>query len=125
MEMILGQLSYVGASFLWGVVLMFVYDFILAFRSGFAHGKALVMLEDWLFWTIASLFVFQMIFALNNGIIRSFFVLAFILGMFVYRKIVKCRVQRGILAVFSFVFRPYVWILNKIRKNNKKSLKSQ
>lgn len=125
MEMIQGQLWYVGASFLWGVVLMFVYDFILAFRSGFVHGKVLVMLEDWLFWTIASLFVFQMIFALNNGIIRSFFVLAFILGMFVYRKIVKSHVQRGILAIFSFIFRPYVWILNKIRKKHKKSLKSQ
>lgn len=125
MEMIQGQLWYVASSFLWGVVLMFVYDFIEAFRIGFAHGKVLVMLEDWLFWSVASLLVFQMIFALNNGIIRSFFVIAFILGMFVYRKIAKKHVQRGIIAVFSFFFRPYVWILNKIRKKRKKSLKSR
>lgn len=124
MEMIQGQLWYVGASFLWGVVLMFVYDFILVLRLHFSHGKVLVLVEDWIFWAVASILVFQMIFALNNGIIRSFFVIAFILGMFVYRKIVKKRVQRVITAIFSFIFRPYVWILKKIRKIRKKSLKS-
>lgn len=124
MEMIQGQLWYVGASFLWGVVLMFVYDFILVLRLRFSHGKVLVLVEDWFFWAVASLLVFQMIFALNNGIIRSFFVIAFILGMYTYRKIVKKRVQRVIAAIFSFIFRPYVWILKKIRKIRKKSLKS-
>lgn len=124
MEMIQGQLWYVGASFLWGVVLMFVYDFILVLRLRFSHGKVLVLVEDWIFWAVASLFVFQMIFTLNNGIIRSFFVISFILGMFAYRKIVKKRVQRVITAIFSFIFRPYVWILKKICKIHKKSLKS-
>jgi len=124
MEMIQGQLCYVGASFLWGAVLMFVYDFILTARRRFPHGKVLLLVEDWLFWAVASLFVFQMIFALNNGIIRSFFVIAFILGMFLYRKIAKNHVQRGIYAVFALIFRPYVWILEKVRKIRKKSLKS-
>lgn len=124
MEMIEGQLWYVGASFLWGVVLMFFYDFILVLRVRFRHGKVLVLMEDWIFWAVASLLVFQMIFLLNNGIIRSFFVIAFVLGMFVYRKIVKNYVQRAIIAIFSFIFRPYVWILKKIHKIYKKSLKS-
>lgn len=124
MEMIQGQLWYVGASFLWGVVLMFFYDFILVLRARFTHGRVLVLVEDWLFWAVASLLVFQMIFALNNGVIRSFFVVAFILGMFLYRKVAKCRVQKVISALFSFIFRPYVWILKKIRRIYKKSLKS-
>lgn len=123
MEMIRGQIWYVSASFLWGVVLMFVYDFILAVRCRIRHGKLGTLLEDWIFWAVAALFVFQMIFALNNGIIRSFFVLAFIGGMYGYRKIAKSHVQRGILAVFSLFFRPYVWILKKIHKKRKKSLK--
>ncbi len=124
MEMIQGQIWYVGASFAWGVVLMFVYDFILTARRRFPPGKVLLLIEDWFFWAVAALFVFQMIFALNNGIIRSFFVIAFILGMFLYRKIAKNHVQKGIYAVFALIFRPYVWILEKVRKIRKKSLKS-
>ena len=116
MEMIRGQLWYVSASFLWGIVLMFVYDFILAARCRIRHGKIATLVEDWMFWAVAALFVFQMIFALNNGIIRSFFVIAFIVGMYGYRKIAKNHVQKGILAVFSLIFRPYVWISRKIQK---------
>lgn len=124
MEMIQGQLWYVGASFFWGVLLMFVYDFILVARRRFAHGKVLKLVEDWLFWVIAALLVFQMIFALNNGIIRSFFVIAFVLGMYGYRKLAKKHVQKGIYSIFSLIFRPYVWISKKIRKIHKKSLKT-
>lgn len=124
MEMIQGQLWYVGASLFWGVLLMFVYDFILVARQRFHHGKVWILLEDWLFWTVAALLVFQMIFALNNGIIRSFFVVAFVLGMYGYRKLAKKHVQKGIYNIFSVFFRPYVWVSKKIRKIRKKSLKS-
>lgn len=124
MEMIWGQLAYFGASFLWGAVLMFVYDFVEVFRRRVKHGKAARLIEDWLFWLIAAVFVFQMIFALNNGIIRNFFILSFFLGMFLYRKIVKDRVVRFILFIFHTIFRPYVWILEKIRKKQSKKRKS-
>ena len=124
MEMIQGQLWYVGASFLWGVVLMFFYDFLLAARQRFHHGKVWILVEDWLFWAVAALLVFQMIFALNNGIIRSFFVIAFVCGMYGYRKLAKKHVQKGILGFFGVIFRPYVWILKKIHKIRKKTLKS-
>lgn len=43
-----------------------------------------------------------MIFALNNGILRSFFIIAFLLGMAGYRKLVKNVVQRGIRAIIDF-----------------------
>lgn len=125
MELIIGQSWYVLASFLWGVFLMFLYDFILVFRGGKKVGKVRLFLEDWIFWGIASIFVFQMVFELNNGMIRSFFVIAFLLGMVGYRKLVKNVVQRAIKAVFSFISRPYVWISEKIKKIRKKSLKSK
>lgn len=123
MEMIIRQLWYFGASFLWGVVLMFAYDFLEVFRRKVRHGWLLRLAEDWLFWAVASIFVFQMIFALNNGIIRSFFIVSFVAGMVLYRKMAKERVINAILAIVAFIFRPYVWFLKKIRKIRKKSLK--
>lgn len=124
MEMIWGQLAYFGASFLWGVVLMFFYDFLEVFRHKVKHGKAARFIEDWLFWLIAAILVFQMIFALNNGIIRNFFILSFFVGMILYRKIVKDRVVRLILFIIHTIFRPYVWIQEKIRKKQKEKEKS-
>ena len=123
MEMIIGQLRYFGASFLLGFLLMFLYDFLEIFRCKVHHGRVWLFVEDWLFWLVAAVFVFQMIFALNHGIIRSFFILSFIGGMSLYRGLVKKRFICGVLAVFDFISRPYVWIREKIRKKRKKSLK--
>lgn len=123
MEMILGQLRYFGASLLWGIALMFLYDLLEVFRCKIRHGRLWLLLEDWLFWLVAAVFVFQMIFALNYGIIRNFFVLSLIGGMALYRAIVKRRVICGILSIISFVMRPYVWIAGKIRKKHGKSKK--
>ena len=48
MEMIQGQLMYVAASFVEGIFLMFLYDFIRAFRMKVKHGRVWILIEDWL-----------------------------------------------------------------------------
>lgn len=103
---------------------MFLYDFILVHRGTKKIGKIRLLIQDWIFWGIAAIFVFQMIFALNNGILRSFFIIAFLLGMVGYRKLVKNAVQRVIKAIVAFLCRPYVWIRKKAGKKREKSLKS-
>ena len=55
MEMIIGQLWYFGASFLWGIVLMFLYDFLEIFRCRVRHGKLWLFIEDWIFWLVAAI----------------------------------------------------------------------
>lgn len=115
---------YVAASFVEGVFLMFLYDFIRAFRMKVKHGRVWILIEDWLFWLLAAFFVFPMIFTLNHGLIRSFFVIALTLGVFLYRTLVKTHVQRAIYGFFRLIFRPYVWILKKIKGIRKKHLKS-
>lgn len=124
MERIIGQLQYFTASLLWGVFLMFVYDFILAFRGKVRHGLSAKLAEDLLFWTVAAIFVFQMIFALNYGILRNFFVVSFVGGMFLYRRLAGNHVVRAITAIFGVFFRPCVWICKKISKIMEKHTKS-
>ena len=110
MEMIQGQLMYVAASFVEGIFLMFLYDFIRAFRMKVKHGRVWILIEDWLFWLLA--------------LLRSFFVIALTLGVFLYRTLVKTHVQRAIYGFFRLIFRPYVWIFKKIKGIRKKHLKS-
>ena len=106
------------------LLLMFLYDFIRAFRMKVKHGRVWILIEDWLFWLLAAFFVFPMIFTLNHGLIRSFFVIALTLGVFLYRTLVKTHVQRVIYEFFRLIFRPYVWIFKKIKGIQKKHLKS-
>lgn len=124
MEMITRQLLYFFASFLWGVLLMLVYDFLLALRRKVHHSLWGRLAEDWVFWFLSAILVFQMIFDLNNGILRSFFVISFAGGMAGYRKLVKDRFVRLILAFFYTIFRPYVWIYKKVCKIMEKHTKN-
>lgn len=123
MEKIIRQAWYFGAAFLWGCVLMFFYDFLLIFRCKVRHGRFLTLVEDWFFWGISAILVFQMIFFLNYGIMRSFFVVSFTVGMAVYKKVVKDRFVRLVLAGIRLVLRPFVWFYKKISGKRKKSLK--
>ena len=45
MEMIQGQLMYVAASFVEGIFLMFLYDFIRAFRMKVKHGRVWILID--------------------------------------------------------------------------------
>jgi hypothetical protein len=123
MEMIIRQLQYFSASFLCGVLLMWAYDFIILFRMKIRHSRMGRLLEDWVFWFVAAVVVFQWIFDLNYGVMRSFFVVSFTTGLFVYRKVVGNRFVHAVSVIFHQIFRPYVWIRKKIRKREKKTLK--
>ncbi len=123
MEMIIRQTQYFCAAFFWGCILMWVYDLLRVFRLKVKHGWVWNFLEDWTFWGLSAILVFQMIFSLNYGIMRVFFVVSFVLGMLGYRKCVKDRFVRLVSGIFTLFFRPYVWIWQKITKKRKKGLK--
>lgn len=123
MEMIHGQLMYVAASFLSGLILMAVYDGIRAFRRLVRHGRCARFVEDWLFWAVSAVVVFQMIFALNNGILRSFFVLASAGGMLLWRKLAGDHIVRAITAVVRLIVRPFARVRMWLRKSKTDSIK--
>lgn len=123
MEMLIGQLRYAAASFLYGAALMLVYDLIRILRSFVKHNLVAKWAEDWGFWVAASVVVFRMIFALNFGIMRTFFVLAFFFGMWIYRRLAGDRPVKAGRKFFHILFLPITKIRQKVGKTNKKSLK--
>ena len=71
MAKVLGQLWYGIAGFCAGILVRFFYDVI--------HGlwrkrtRTACFIRDWCFWLAAGVFVFDVIFRMNQGILRSFF----------------------------------------------------
>ena len=78
------ELQFFLLSILWGGTLLLAYDVLRIFRRLVKHGVLLIAIEDLIFWVLASLFLFIMIFRENNGIIRGFSIIGMLIGLVLY-----------------------------------------
>lgn len=93
-----------------GVLLMFGYDLLRAIRRAFPHKNLLTALEDFLYWSLAGVFAFGVVFVENSGAIRGFALCAMALGMGSYLGAASPYVLRAA----SFILKIIKIILSKI-----------
>ena len=68
------------------IVIMALYDILRLFRRIVSHSNIIVGLEDFLFWNMAGIFIFALIYAENDGRIRWFIVVGICMGAWIYAK---------------------------------------
>lgn len=73
--------------FLFGVLIVVIYDGIRIFRRILPHGIIWISLEDLLYWTGIALCFFLRLCQENNGIIRGYIILGVVLGAGVYYRL--------------------------------------
>lgn len=121
---ILNEVYFLGGSILMGIIITFVYDFILIGRRVIHHKLFFVSVEDFVFWTVCAITVFYMLYEENNGILRWFAVMGAALGMLIYKKIIGIHfvnIMSTIIKkeihiikkVFGILFAPFRWIMKK------------
>lgn len=71
-----------------GIMITFLYDFILISRQVIRHSMAGVSLEDLMFWIFCAGAVFYLLYEENNGILRWFAVVGAAVGMMIYKKLI-------------------------------------
>lgn len=113
-------------SFLLGVFITFFYDLFRVFRRVVRHGIFWISLEDLVFWVMASVGIFYLLYYENNGAFRWFAVFGAGAGMVLYKKtlsepLVKWT-AKGINRVFRLLGRllwklaaPIRFLLKKCR----------
>ncbi len=69
-----------------GMVIAVVYDILRIYRNIVPHFNLIVGIEDFIFWNIAGIYLFAVVFSTNDGIVRGFFLLGAVLGAFLYKK---------------------------------------
>lgn len=120
-----------------GILTMFGYDLLRALRRVFSHGSLLLSLEDFLYWSIAGILAFGVIFMKNSGVLRGFSLVAMVAGMMLYHRSVSRVILRFISVILQFltdiVIRmirfflfPFTFLVKKtkkLRKALKKMLK--
>lgn len=126
-EIINLEVQFFLTSILYGILLLVVYDCIRIIRRIVPHKGFFVALEDILFWLVASIVIFIMIYERNNGTIRGFAILGMLLGMVIYNQLLSQLVVKGITRiiktiikaikkVLSILFRPFAFIAKKLGK---------
>ena len=95
-----------------GCWLMFCYDLLRISRLLFSAKSWLVSLEDFFYWIYVSLSVFSLLYRQNDGILRSYVIIAVLLGMLAYDRMIS----RNMLKVLQKM-------LERIKINNQKRKK--
>ena len=100
---------------MWGMVLSVVYDVIRIFRRVIIHHKVPVLVaEDILFWMASGFVIFHVTFMVNNGIIRSFSIVGFIIGSAMYQYTVSYYLVKYISRIIIFVIKPLKKLVKSI-----------
>lgn len=104
------EVQFFLVSILSGAILLIVYDIIRIFRRIVKHSKALVAIEDILFWVASSIFIFNMMYKQNNGDIRGFSIMGMLIGMIVYNHILSKVVVNASTTIINKI----IWVIKKI-----------
>lgn len=99
------ELAFFCRAFLSGVILTVSYDLLRIFRNVKEHTIVFMGIEDFLYWCMAGIFLFSMIYGENDGVIRVYTLCSAGLGALVYHKGMSTPVVRG-----------STWVLKRLGK---------
>lgn len=97
------ELIFFCRAFLAGACLAAGYDILRIFRNLVVHGAFWVGMEDLIYWCLAGLFLFSVIYVENDGVIRIYALFAVGLGALIY------HVGPG-----AFLVKYLTWFLRKV-----------
>lgn len=123
MELITQQCWYLISALCAGILIFFLYDGIRVFRLRKKWSVLQCLLVDWLFFLITAVLTFYIVFPLNDGTLRSYFVVAFIVSAYSYHKWFSPWVIKIYQWLIDAILRPCVWIRRRMCKKYGKSQK--
>lgn len=110
------ELVFLLISFALGEGLVMLYDVFRIFRKVVPHGVIWISVEDVLYWIVAALLIFGMIFQENDGLIRGFAIGGILLGMLFFNHFVSPFLIRGISGILKKILEILKKGLKKVRE---------
>ncbi len=97
-----------------GAGLFLLYDLFRILRKTVGVGRLFTGIQDCLFWILSFIFMFCVIFYVNNGVVRFYEILGAILGAICYGFTLSAPILRildAIIGIFSKFFKIFFKIL--------------
>lgn len=116
--------------FLWtvlvGAIMGVVFDFFRALRRSGNTKNIIVYIQDIVFWLIVAVIIITSSFILNNGDLRGYMLIGYILGALLYMLIISNYVKAifelimdGISKICGILFKPLNKLVEKLEKKHK------
>ena len=119
-EGILKEADVLLASFLTGMILLFVYDLLRIIRRLISHKSWMTGAEDLLFWIGSAVALFAMLYRENSGYIRGFVIGGVMVGMLFYNLLFSSWVVKGSVFLLEKILfalsRPLVWTARVLKR---------
>ncbi|HKL80395.1 MAG TPA: spore cortex biosynthesis protein YabQ [Mobilitalea sp.] len=119
-EAITVELHFFLTSILWGAIILLVYDILRILRRLIPHNSFFQAFEDMIFWVLASVFIFAMIYTMNNGTIRGFSVIGMGIGMVLYHYVLSDYIVLWSTKLLRLLLTPVTFFIGQIKTALKK-----
>lgn len=104
------------SSLFFGMVLSWEYDWIRIFRRVIRHRRVwTIFVEDILYWLNAAITVFCVTYEVNDGIVRGFSIIGFLLGALLYRYSFGCFFVKYVSKGINFILKPLKKVFSLIK----------
>ena len=110
-------------SVLIGAIMGIVFDFFRALRRNGNTKNIIVYLQDIIFWFIVAIIIITSSFILNNGDLRGYMLIGYVLGALLYMLILSSYIKGVFIIIMDifdkglkFLLNPFNKILEKNRK---------
>lgn len=111
------------SSVLIGALMGIVFDFFRALRRKGNTKNIVVYIQDIIFWLIVAIIIITSSFILNNGDLRGYMIIGYLLGAILYMLILSNYIKGLFIIImnffgkiFSVILKPLNTILQKIEK---------
>ncbi len=97
-----------------GLIIGFVFDIFRILRKVVKTANFITYLEDILFWILAAIIIFALVFITNNGELRWYEFLGVLLGVIFYNLIFSSYVIKISVTVVNFIKKIVAWLIKVI-----------
>lgn len=104
------------AAFYGGVVIAFMYDVYKIYRRLLKTRKIVATIQDLLFWVVIAMVATSVLVFSNDGKVRGYSLLGFILGALIYHLLLSKVVVKAINEVLKVIKRIALYIYGKIKR---------
>ena len=84
-----------------GITVTFVYDILLIFREIIKSTRLLAIFSDIIYWIVAAVISFKVIYEINEGVLRGYVLVAMILSGIIFQRLIGAGLIRSALAVWK------------------------
>lgn len=124
--MLVEQVYIFLSSVLIGGIMGVIFDFFRALRRNGNTKNIIVYIQDIVFWLIIAVIIITSSFILNNGDLRGYMLVGYIIGALLYMLILSKYIKGLFIIIMNFfekifktLVKPFEKILEKLERKNK------